>query len=79
MTFGLECLVMISLVLFLDESFYRRDISQSEQPNRGSRMLRLIGIWQVRAHRGYFSTFGSSVARLFGILLKPIIVPLFVF
>lgn len=79
MVFGLEAFVLVCLALFLDESFYRRDLSPSEQPPRGNRILRLIGWWQIQVHRGYFSTFGSSVLRVFEILLKPIIIPLLLF
>ena len=79
MTFGLECFVLVSIVLFVDESFYRRDIPQSEQPHRSNRMLRLVGFWQYQIHRDYFASFGSPILRLFEILFKPIIIPLLLF
>ncbi|KAH0844477.1 MFS transporter [Fonsecaea pedrosoi] len=77
--FGLEALVLLCLALFLDESFYRRDLPPSQQPQRGTRILRLVGWWQLQVHRRYFASFTSSFLRVFEILLKPIIIPLLAF
>ncbi|KIX94865.1 uncharacterized protein Z520_09555 [Fonsecaea multimorphosa CBS 102226] len=79
MVFGLEAFVLLCLALFLDESFYRRDLPLSEQPQRGNRILRLIGWWQLQVHHQYFASFASSLLRVFEILLKPIIIPLLIF
>jgi predicted MFS family arabinose efflux permease len=79
MNFGLDCLVLVCIVLFLDETFYRRDIPRAEQPDRGSRILRLLGIWQIRVHHGYFTPLRNSFFQLFKILLKPVIFPLLIY
>lgn len=79
MTLGLECLVLILVVLFVDETFYRRDIPLSEQPKRGARIARAFGVWQLRVHGDYFRTARFSILQLFKIVLKPIIVPLLLF
>jgi len=61
------------MVFFLDETMYRRDIPVEDQPRRGNRILRLLGVWQIQNHKGYFSTFRNSCQRLVLAFLKPII------
>jgi MFS family permease len=73
--FGVCCLDLILIILFSDETWYRRDIPTELQPPRGNRLLRLIGVWQLKHHRGYFLTVQSSVHRLVAVCFKPIIIP----
>jgi MFS family permease len=72
LTFAIGCLAIVLMLLFLDETWYRRDIPTSRQPARGTRLLRLIGVWQVRNHGGYFGTVYEGVRRVLAVLLKPI-------
>jgi MFS family permease len=72
LTFAIGCLAVVSMLLFLDETWYQRDIPMSRQPPRGARLLRLIGVWQVKYHRGYFGTVYEGVHRVFAVFLKPI-------
>jgi len=71
--FGFGCLILLCMVCFLDETMYRRDIPVESQPPRSHRILRLLGVWQIRNHKGYFATFWSSCQRLMFVFLKPII------
>ena len=77
--FALGCFNLVLMALFLDETSYRRDIPITDQPPRGSRLLRIIGIWQIRHHHGYFYTAARSVQRLVVTILKPIVLPIFVY
>lgn len=77
--FAICCFNMVCIGLFLDETWYRRDIPISEQPARGNRLLRIIGIWQIRHHNGYFSPVGRSVRRVVVTFLKPTILALLIY
>ncbi|RVX69044.1 hypothetical protein B0A52_06757 [Exophiala mesophila] len=70
---------LICMILaFGDESYYNRTIPVDEQPNRPqghwSRLLRVIGVWQIQHHSQYFATIAGSYMRLFQVFLKPVIV-----
>ncbi|PSN66467.1 putative MFS transporter [Corynespora cassiicola Philippines] len=62
---------------FFDETKYNRFISVEKQPcRRGGfleRMTRVIGIWQLRHHEGYFDSVIESFWKLISICFKPII------
>jgi len=79
LVFGVCCLGLVLIILFADETWYRRDISLESQPPRQYRLLRLIGIWQLRYRRGYFLTVWTSVHRLLAVFVKPIIIPTMLF
>ncbi|KAK5217824.1 hypothetical protein LTR72_009487 [Exophiala xenobiotica] len=70
---------LILIGLFLDETWYRRDIPTAGQPARGNRLLRIVGIWQIRNHKNYFSTVKNSVTRLIVVFLKPVILLLLIY
>jgi hypothetical protein len=53
--------------------------SQVEQPSRGSRLLRLVGVWQIRVHKGYFFTVLTSCHRLAAVFIKPVIAPTMIY
>lgn len=72
--FGLGCLDILLIVAFLDESWYRRDISLENQPSRHNRVLRVAGVWQIRVHRGYFGGLLAGYRRLLALFLSPIII-----
>jgi MFS family permease len=77
--FAICCLNLILIGMFLDETWYRRDIPMSEQPARGARLLRVVGLWQLRNHKNYFPTVRTSLQRLLVVFLKPIILPLLIY
>ena len=77
MVFGFACLLVCCLLLFGDETYYNRSIPVGQQPARRAghynRLLRLIGVWQIQHHSGYFSTVAGSYRRLLEVFLKPVI------
>lgn len=77
LVFAVSMFDLILIVLFADETWYRRDVSREDQPSRGSRLLRVVGIWQIRApgRQTYFLSVKESLLRLWSVLLKPIMVP----
>ena len=75
MVFGVVAFDLVLIILFIDESWYRRDIALQDQPPRGSRLTRLVGVWQIQHHDGYFTTFFQAYHRVFAIFIKPIILP----
>ena len=79
MLFGLGCLELVLILLITDETWYRRDIPQDQQPSRGSRLSRVIGIWQLRNHSSYFLTFFAACRRMVYVLFKPIIIPILIY
>jgi MFS family permease len=79
LVFAICAFDLLLIVLFADESWYRRDIAQAEQPARGSRLLRLVGIWQIRVHSGYFLPLQTSCHRLVAVFIKPVIVPTMIY
>lgn len=82
MCFGAQALYLVPLVLFLDETWYRRDLDDGRQPAPGSgtvnRLLRLTGVWQIRNHSAYFYTLKHSVVRFIQTLLKPVLILVFI-
>ncbi|KAL9080958.1 MAG: hypothetical protein Q9159_007464 [Coniocarpon cinnabarinum] len=75
MVFGVCAFDLALIVLFADETWYRRDIPQQDQPNRGSRLTRLLGIWQIQHHHGYFISIFSAYYRVFAVVIKPVVLP----
>ncbi|KAJ6024477.1 hypothetical protein N7540_005274 [Penicillium herquei] len=65
-------LALVGVIFFGQETFYNRQIPPSEQPDRGSRLLWLIGVEQWRSRSQRNSLIGA-VSRSFAVLLKPII------
>lgn len=69
------CAGLVLIVLFADESWYRRDIPVEEQPERGTRLMGLIGVWQIQHHHGCFNSFFAAYGRLLAVAIKPILLP----
>lgn len=65
----------ILVVLCIQETWYRRDIRETNQPCRGSRFSELLGIWQIQNHDNHFLALKVSCLRLTQVLLKPVIIP----
>ena len=79
MLFGLGCLELVLILLIADETWYRRDIAEAQQPQRGNRLSRVIGIWQLKHHKQLFLTFAASCRRMVVVLFKPIIIPILIY
>lgn len=73
LVFAIGCAELVLIVLFADETFYNRKLTV--QPERGSRMMRLLGVWQIKNHKGNFHGVTQSVKRLSTVLVKPIMIP----
>jgi MFS family permease len=78
LVFGIICLDLILIVAFADETYYNRTISVEEQPPRGSRIMRLLGLWQLK-NRGYFPTAWKSVVNTVSLLGNPIVIPALIY
>ena len=79
MVFGTCMLDLVLIVLFADESWYNRTIPTEQQPARGSRIMRVLGIWQIRNHKGYTPSLVLCIKRLLSILIKPVVVPTMIY
>jgi MFS family permease len=79
MFLGMSSLLLVMVVVFVDEPWYRRDLPVEDQPARGPRLLRLFGVWQWRAHSGYFATVRNAYERMMFLLIKPIMLPILIF
>ena len=58
------------IALFLDETYYDRRIPPDKQPQRKSRILRVIGIEQYRS-RHLRNTFTQALMRPIKVIFKP--------
>ncbi|OAL19027.1 hypothetical protein AYO22_10356 [Fonsecaea multimorphosa] len=76
LAFASTCLDLVLVLLFLDETWYRRGLSIDEQPPRRSRWQRVVGIWQIRHHRAYFMGVVPAFRRLWAVLIKPLMLPI---
>ncbi|KZT37208.1 putative MFS transporter [Sistotremastrum suecicum HHB10207 ss-3] len=65
-------LCLLAIVLFVDETYYDRKLTKEEQPERGTRVERIIGIaqWRTRHMR---NSFYDAVMRLVAVIQKPVI------
>lgn len=77
--FAVGCLNLVLIAAFLDETWYRRDVPMAVQPKRGYRLLRIVGVWQIKVHKGYFASLTQSMQRMMLVFLKPVIIPLLVY
>lgn len=62
------CLVLV--ILFAEETYYDRRLPIESQPDRGSRISRLLGISQFKSRR-LRNSFGQAMLRPVKVLLKP--------
>jgi MFS family permease len=79
LAFATCCLDMVLIILFADESWYRRDIPESDQPPRRSRLIRLVGAWRLMAPSDYFLSITQSLYRLWAVFVKPIMIPCMIY
>ncbi|AEO71904.1 uncharacterized protein THITE_2124783 [Thermothielavioides terrestris NRRL 8126] len=68
--FAMNALGLVLVVCFLDETYYDRSIPAAEQPPRGSRVARLVGVSQWRS-RHLRNTFTQACWRTIRVLLLP--------
>ena len=67
---------MILMPLLADETRYDRAVQ--EQPARGSKLTRLVGVWQIRNH-SYFMTFKDSFLLTMKVCMKPLVIMSFIY
>jgi MFS family permease len=79
LAFGTCCLDLLLIILFADETLYKRDVPLSDQPSRGSRLLRTVGVWQLSVKKGYFLSIAESYRHLWSIFIKPIMIPCMIY
>lgn len=75
LNFAMAAVIQVMILMFCDESYYNRSVvteMQYKRP-RSERLLRVLGIWQLRMRKGYFITIRHSYARLLELLIKPVI------
>ncbi|KAJ4252497.1 hypothetical protein NW762_011098 [Fusarium torreyae] len=74
---GVNGISLLLILAFLDETWYNRELPDSEQPPRGQgffhRLLRVTGVWQIMHHSTYFESFYDAFKRVLLILAKPVI------
>lgn len=79
LVFAVCCADLVLIVCFGDESWYRRDIPPEQQPDFGSRLMRLVGVWQIQQiwhhNNGYFTSFAAAYWRLVAVIIKPVLLP----
>lgn len=63
-------LALILTICFVEETYYDRRISPSEQPAKGSRIAQLVGLSQYRS-RHLRNSFGQACMRPVRVILKP--------
>ena len=77
--FATCCLDLGLVVLFMDETYYNRDVPLDAQPERGGgqvgRIMRVLGVWEIRHHSNYYHGVIKSNARMVKTLFKPVIFP----
>ena len=76
LVFGVASWQLLLIVSFADETWYRRNIRPDLQPPRGSRVLRIVGVWQIRNHSGYFMALPLACHRVTKLLFRPIMLPI---
>ena len=74
LVFAIVCMDLVLVLLFADETYYNRSIPVESQPSRGSRMMRMLGIWQLR-NSSYFPSGWACCVRIVSVLFKPVMIP----
>ena len=78
LVFAWSAFLICMILVFGDEPYYNRHLSAEQQPNRpkgqSSRLLRVLGIWQIRHHSPTFQPrLLRGYGRLLEVFLKPVI------
>lgn len=61
---------LIAVVILMDETYYNRSIRMEDQPQRKSRLMRLIGTEQFKS-RAQRSSFKEAIMRPLKVIVKP--------
>ncbi|KAH9204534.1 major facilitator superfamily domain-containing protein [Leptodontidium sp. 2 PMI_412] len=74
MCVGVIGLQIVLVILFVDETWFNREIPSQQQPPRpqnfGARMMRVLGFWQI-ANQSYFPSLKDAYRSLIVIILQP--------
>ncbi|KIW20475.1 hypothetical protein PV08_01050 [Exophiala spinifera] len=70
--FAMNALCILLVLAFFDETWYQRDVPMEEQPTRGPRLFRVVGIWQL-THKKYFPNLWAGYRRLLAVFLCPVV------
>jgi MFS family permease len=74
---------LVLILIIADETYYERTVPFEQQPSRPQtlpgRMSRIVGIWQIQHHKGYFKTCWQCCSRLMSTLFKPIMIPTMIY
>lgn len=72
---GVVGVQLILVLAFVDETWYNRDLPDSEQPPRPrgivGRLMRITGIWQIQHSKTYFPDAVPVCKRFFATITKP--------
>jgi len=75
LVFAICAFDLVVILGFADETYYNRSAAWAEsQPARGGRLMRVLGLWQIR-NRSYFPTLGQTTKRLLKTLTRPLVLP----
>lgn len=75
---GVSGLNFVLTPFLIDETYYDRTIPLENQPHRGNKISRILGIWQIRNH-SYFVPVGTALLRYVKLCLKPLVILCFVY
>ncbi|KAF2741843.1 MFS general substrate transporter [Sporormia fimetaria CBS 119925] len=83
LVFAMCCADLVFIGLVGDETYYDRSVAMDLQPPRPQttvgRLSRVVGIWQIQHHSGYFRSLEHCCYRLLSTFLKPIMIPAMVY
>ena len=75
---GVAALQLLFILAFIDETWFNREFPSGSQPQRekgiSGRLSRVLGLWQIRNHSGYFGKVFYSWRLLFTVITKPALV-----
>ncbi|KAL6250091.1 hypothetical protein RBB50_002392 [Rhinocladiella similis] len=72
LVFAMNALCILLVLAFFDETWYQRDVPMEDQPTRGPRIFRVVGIWQL-THKRHFANLWVGYRRLLGVFLRPVV------
>lgn len=77
LVFAFNAALLGMILIFFDETRYNRSVAIEKQPQRDdgvfARFVRILGIWQLKHHAGYFDGVVDSYWKLVVVCFKPII------
>lgn len=74
---GVVGLQVILVLLFVDETWYNRDVHAHDHPVRQTglraHLMRLTGLWQLQNHKNYFPAIGTTCKKFALIITRPVV------